>query len=105
MTGDRQSTDVRRLASLTVPAIIIGVGCALTLILLDGVAEGLQHLIWKAIPGWAGVDTQSWWWMLGTLTLTGALVGLIVWRVPGHAGPDPATLDLIDRPLPLRVLP
>lgn len=34
------------------------------------------------------------------LTATGVLVGLVVWKVPGHAGPDPGTLGLDAVPLP-----
>jgi H+/Cl- antiporter ClcA len=32
-------------------------------------------------------------------------VGLVVWKVPGHAGPDPATIGLNAPVLPLAVLP
>ncbi|MFI6441442.1 hypothetical protein [Streptomyces sp. NPDC050759] len=32
--------------------------------------------------------------MLVMLTATGVTVGLVVWKVPGHAGPDPATTGL-----------
>jgi H+/Cl- antiporter ClcA len=43
--------------------------------------------------------------IIGVLTFTGLLVGLLVTFVPGHAGPDPATTELAGPPLPLSVLP
>jgi H+/Cl- antiporter ClcA len=44
--------------------------------------------------------------MLVVLTATGVLVGLVVWKAPGRAGPDPATLGLaMTTPLPPVVVP
>ena len=39
------------------------------------------------------------------LTVTGLLIGLVVRYMPGHAGPDPATLELVAEPLKPFVLP
>ena len=39
------------------------------------------------------------------LTLAGLAIGLVVTVVPGHAGPDPATVELAAPPLPLGTLP
>ena len=39
------------------------------------------------------------------LTLTGVAIGLVVTFVPGHAGPDPATIELGGPPIPVAVLP
>ena len=44
-------------------------------------------------------------WMVVMLTATGVAVGLVVWKVPGHAGPDPATMGLNAPVLPPAVLP
>ena len=52
-----------------------------------------------------GVGPYSVLWMLVMLTATGVLVGLVVWKVPGHAGPDPATMGLNAPVLPPAVLP
>src|SRR6478735_5207335 len=94
-----------RLAALAVPAIAVGVGCAVTLIALSTVAARLQDLLWTVLPESLGVATESRWWTFGMLTEVGVAVGLVVWKVPGHAGPDPATTGLVGAPLPLAVLP
>lgn len=44
-------------------------------------------------------------WIILILTLTGTAVGLIVKYLPGHAGPDPATVSLLGPPMPLYILP
>ncbi|MEV0317348.1 ion channel protein [Streptomyces sp. NPDC050658] len=95
----------RALAPLVVPALLVGVGSSLVLLLLSFVAERLQDLLWDVLPDAVGVDGTSAGWILGVLTAAGLVVGLLVWKVPGHAGPDPATLGLVDPPEPLRVLP
>ncbi|MGW7085158.1 ion channel protein [Streptomyces sp. NPDC054871] len=95
----------RALLPLVLPALLIGVGSSLILLLLSFVAERLQDLLWDALPDAVGVSGTSVGWIIGVLTAAGFVVGLIVWKVPGHAGPDPATLGLVDPPLPVRVLP
>ncbi len=52
-----------------------------------------------------GVGGTGTWWTVLVLTLTGVLVGAAVRWMPGHAGVDPATSDLVAAPLPLRTLP
>jgi len=95
----------RQLAALAVPAVMIGVLCALTLLALSVAANALQDLIWTRLPDWVGVADDSRLWTFGILTIVGVVVGVIVWKVPGHAGPDPATTGLVSTPLPLSVLP
>ncbi|MFF1693428.1 ion channel protein [Streptomyces sp. NPDC058257] len=95
----------RALLPLVVPALLIGVGSSLILLLLSLVAERLQDLLWDTLPDAVGVSGTSTGWIFGVLTAAGLVVGLIVWKVPGRAGPDPATLGLVDPPLPVRVLP
>ncbi|MGW5866178.1 ion channel protein [Streptomyces sp. NPDC055239] len=95
----------RALLPLVVPALLVGVGSSLLLLLLSLVAERLQDLLWDTLPDAAGVSGTSVGWIFGVLTAAGFVVGLIVWKVPGHAGPDPAALGLVDPPLPVRVLP
>ncbi|WP_371528122.1 ion channel protein [Streptomyces sp. NBC_01283] len=95
----------RALLPLVLPALLVGVGSSLALLLLSFVAERLQDLLWDALPDAVGVSGTSAGWIIGVLTVAGLVVGLIVWKVPGHAGPDPATLGLVDPPLPVRVLP
>lgn len=90
---------------LVLPALLIGVGSSLLLLLLSFVAERLQDLLWDGLPDAVGVSGTSAGWIIAVLTAAGLVVGLIVWKVPGHAGPDPATLGLVDPPMPVRVLP
>lgn len=95
----------RALLPLVLPALLIGVGSSLILLLLSLIAERLQDLLWDVLPDAVGVSGTSAGWIIAVLTAAGLVVGLIVWKVPGHAGPDPATLGLVDPPLPVRVLP
>jgi H+/Cl- antiporter ClcA len=96
---------VRDLLRLGAPAAVIGVGCALTLFALSWLAKQLDTLIWDDLSSALGVSPDSAVWIIGVLTATGLAIGLVVRYVPGHAGPDPATLELVAAPLPLRVLP
>ncbi|MGW7073604.1 ion channel protein [Streptomyces sp. NPDC054855] len=95
----------RALLPIVLPALLVGVGSSLVLLLLSFIAERLQDLLWDVLPDAVGVSGTSAGWIVAVLTAAGLVVGLIVWKVPGHAGPDPATLGLVDPPLPLRVLP
>ncbi|MEU5883303.1 ion channel protein [Spirillospora sp. NPDC047279] len=95
----------RALLPLAVPALLVGIGSSLVLLALDAVAEGLQDVLWDGLPGVFGASGESPWWTLVVLTLTGIAVGLVVWKVPGHAGPDPATEGLVGPPIPVAVVP
>ncbi|MER5257615.1 ion channel protein [Streptomyces sp. NPDC002855] len=95
----------RALLPLVLPALLVGVGSSLVLLLLSAVAERLQDLLWDTLPDALDVSGTSAGWIIAVLTVAGLVVGLIVWKAPGHAGPDPATLGLVDPPLPVRVLP
>lgn len=86
-------------------ALAVGVGSGLCLIGLSLVAELVEELVWDDLSAALGVDRDSWWWIVLILTTTGFLAGLVVWRVPGHAGPDPATTELVSPPLPGYALP
>ncbi|MFC7493790.1 MULTISPECIES: ion channel protein [unclassified Nocardioides] len=93
------------LLRMTPAAIVVGVGCGLTLLGLSLLAEQLQDLVWDDLSGALGADSDTWWWIVTVLTATGLLVGLVVRFAPGHAGPDPATAELVESPIPLRALP
>ena len=96
---------VLNLLRLAVPAVIVGIVSALTLLGLSRLAGLLEHWIWDDLSAAVGLTSDSALWIIGVLTATGLLIGLVVRYVPGHAGPDPATLELVAEPLPLRVLP
>ncbi|WP_304454478.1 ion channel protein [Nocardiopsis sp. YSL2] len=95
----------RRLAPLMIPALLVGVGSALVLVAVDVAAAFIQGWVWTTLPGTLGVDGGGALWTVGVLTLAGLAVGLIVWKAPGHAGPDPATVELVEEPLEPRALP
>lgn len=96
---------IRTLARLAVPAAIVGVVSALVLWVLDELAAVLEDGVWTTLPKAIGVDPSSGWWIFGVLSLTGLAVGLVVWLVPGHGGPDTATTELIAPPLRIGLLP
>jgi H+/Cl- antiporter ClcA len=95
----------RLLLALSAPAVIIGVLSAVVLWALDEVSELVQHGLWGVAPGALGVPDGSRWWIFLVLTVVGMAVGLIVWKMPGHAGVDSATTELVAEPPPLSVLP
>lgn len=93
------------LAKSAVPAALVGVACALILFGADELAMLLEHWWWHTLPGLLGVPDGARWWIVLVLTVTGALVGLVLWKAPGHGGHDTATVELIAPPLPLNALP
>ncbi|MFD9390209.1 ion channel protein [Streptomyces sp. NPDC060000] len=99
------ATPARALLPVILPALAVGVLASLLLLLVEGAAEQLEDVLWQDLPDALDVGRYSVLWMLVVLTSTGVLVGLVVWKVPGHAGPDPATMGLDARVLPPGVLP
>ncbi|WP_245672739.1 ion channel protein [Aldersonia kunmingensis] len=93
------------IARQAIPALIIGIGTALAYVGVSAVADQFEHVLWDWLPETLGTDGANRWWIFGMLTATGVAVGLIVWLVPGHAGTDPATTELVSEPPPLVVLP
>jgi len=89
---------MRTLILLSVPALAIGIGSALVLWALEWVSEYVKDAVWETLPGVFGADASTPWWIFVVLTLTGFFVGLIVWLVPGHGGPDSATTELAADP-------
>lgn len=96
---------VRTLLQLSAPALLIGIGSAVVLRLLDLVSEQLMHVLWEWLPGLFGATEATPWWIFLVLTLTGAAVGAIVWLLPGHGGPDSATTELGGPPPKLVAVP
>ncbi|MFG2883777.1 ion channel protein [Streptomyces sp. NPDC048297] len=84
----------RALLPLILPAAVVGVAAALVFVGVSRAAEQLQHVLWGPLPDALGVGRYSVPWMFVMLTATGLAVGLVVWKAPGHAGPEPATLGL-----------
>ncbi|MBB6418644.1 H+/Cl- antiporter ClcA [Streptomyces sp. AK010] len=99
------STPARALLPSIVPAVAVGVLCSLILVGVEVAAEQLQDVLWQTVPDALGIGRYSVAWMFVVLVATGIAVGLVVWKVPGHAGPDPATIGLDAPVLPPVVLP
>lgn len=93
------------LLPLILPALVVGVGASLLFLGVSAAAEALQDVLWENLPDALGIGRYSVLWMVVMLTTTGVVVGLVVWKVPGHAGPDPATTGLDAPVLPPVVLP
>ena len=101
----RAGSPARALLPLIIPALLVGIGSSLMLVLLSGIADRCQELLWQHLPDWLDLDAYSSGWIILVLTVIGLLAGLVVAKMPGHAGPDPATTGLVDPPLPPAVLP
>ncbi|MBB4713547.1 H+/Cl- antiporter ClcA [Streptomyces luteogriseus] len=99
------STPARTLLPSIVPAATVGVVSALILVGVEVAADQLQDVLWETVPDALGIGRYSVAWMFVVLVATGIAVGLVVWKVPGHAGPDPATIGLDAPVLPPVVLP
>lgn len=96
---------VRLLLQLSVPAIIIGVVCALGLFLVDKAAHYVQEFLWVYLPLTLNVPADSRWWIFGVLSFIGIAIGLIVTFVSGHGGRDSATVELVAPPMKTSAVP
>ena len=96
---------VRQLLLLSIPSVIIGVFTALALWLIDEAADILHDGIWSSLPKALGIDPNSGWWIFLILTCTGVAVGLTIWLIPGHAGPDSAQTELVSPPMSPVIVP
>ncbi|WP_313750768.1 ion channel protein [Streptomyces parvus] len=99
------ATPARRLLPLALPAISVGVVCALILLGVSLLAKQLQDVLWESLPDALGVGRFSSLWMAAMLTATGLAVGLVLRGAPGHGGPDPATTGLVDTPMRPGIVP
>ena len=105
MTEPERLPSIRVLLLMAVPALLIGIGSAVVLRLIDLVSEELMHFLWNTLPANFGATEATPWWIFLVLTLTGAAIGAIAWLVPGHAGPDSATTELGGTPPKLGMVP
>lgn len=87
------------------PALAIGIGASLVLLGINALAEEFKDVLWNDLPDALGIGGYSSLWIIVMLTATGIAVGLVVWKVPGHAGPDPASGGLGGAPLAPGVVP
>jgi H+/Cl- antiporter ClcA len=103
--GVTKGPPARGLLLVALPALVVGVASALLLLAVYGAASALENVLWDRLPSALGVSGGTAGWTAIVLTVTGIAVGLVVWKMPGHAGPDPATQSLVSPPLPLHILP
>ncbi|GGU79253.1 putative ion-transport protein YfeO [Streptomyces litmocidini] len=96
---------VRLLLPQILPALLVGAGAGLLFLGISALAEEFQHVLWNDLPDALGIGDHSALWTIVTLTATGIAVGLVVWKVPGHAGPDPASEGIGGAPLAPGVVP
>ncbi|MGA5203546.1 ion channel protein [Streptomyces variegatus] len=99
------ATPARTLMPTILPALAVGILSSLVLVGVEVAAEELQNVLWGPLPDALGIGRYSVAWMFVMLFATGVAVGLVVWKAPGHAGPDPATIGLDAPVLPPVVLP
>lgn len=104
-TSTHEGPTVRMQLQLAGPAVLVGAVSALGLFVVDELAVVVEHLLWSSLPSAWGVDPGSGWWILGILTLTGLVIGLVVQFAPGHGGRDSATTELIAPPLKPSAVP
>ncbi|MFI8963580.1 ion channel protein [Streptomyces sp. NPDC053493] len=96
---------VRVLLPQILPALVVGVGSGLLFLGISAVADRLKDVLWDTLPDALGIGHYSSLWMIVMLTASGIAVGLVVWKVPGHAGPDPASVGLGGPPIAPVVVP
>ncbi|MGW2562594.1 ion channel protein [Streptomyces sp. NPDC001514] len=99
------ATPARALLPLILPAVVVGFASSLLLLGVTVLSDQLKNVLWEDLPDAIGIGRYSAPWVITVLTATGLAVGLVVWKVYGHAGPDPATTALVDPPLPASVVP
>ncbi|MFJ4337127.1 ion channel protein [Streptomyces sp. NPDC088915] len=90
---------LRVLLPQILPALVVGVLASLLFLGVSALSEEFKDVLWEDLPDALGIGGYSSLWMIVVLTATGVAVGLVVWKVPGHAGPDPATTGLGGRPI------
>ncbi|MFD9033170.1 ion channel protein [Streptomyces sp. NPDC059567] len=95
----------RALLPQVLSALLVGVLASLLFLGIEWVSEEFEHVLWHTLPDALGIGGFSVFWTIVMLTATGIAVGLVVWKVPGHAGPDPSETGLGGAPLAPAVVP
>ncbi|MFD8640722.1 ion channel protein [Streptomyces zaomyceticus] len=96
---------LRILLPQVMPALVVGVVASLLLLGIEFLADELQDVLWNNLPDALGIGDYSSLWIISMLTAAGIAVGLVIWKFPGHAGPDPASEGLGGPPLAPGVVP
>ncbi|MFD7959819.1 ion channel protein [Streptomyces zaomyceticus] len=96
---------LRILLPQVLPALVVGVVASLLLLGIEALADELQDVLWHNLPDALGIGDYSSLWIISMLTAAGIAVGLVIWKFPGHAGPDPASEGLGGKPIAPGVVP
>ncbi|MCX4981692.1 ion channel protein [Streptomyces sp. NBC_00572] len=96
---------MRVLLPQVLPSLLVGVGASLLYLGISALSEEFEDVLWDDLPDALGIGGYSSLWIISMLTAAGIAVGLVVWKVPGHAGPDPASMGLGGTPLAVGVVP
>ena len=103
--GAQEAPTISTLLRLSLPAALVGVVSALGLFLVDEAAHLVQEFLWEFLPHALNISPDSGWWIFGVLSVIGFGIGLAVTLVPGHAGTDSATVELIAAPMAVAAVP
>ncbi|MFD3532350.1 ion channel protein [Streptomyces sp. NPDC058664] len=104
-SSSADETPLRILLPQVLPALVVGVMASLLFLGISALAEQFQGVLWEDLPDALGIGAYSSLWTILMLTATGIVVGLVIWKVPGHAGPDSASTGLGGAPLAPGVVP
>jgi H+/Cl- antiporter ClcA len=95
----------RPLARQSAIAAIIGVSAGVGLLLFEGAAHRIEHLLWHRLPDALDVGHGAGWWTFLVMVVGGAFVGIVLRIAPGHGGHDPATESLFGAPIAVVAVP
>ncbi|GGT70521.1 ion channel protein [Streptomyces lateritius] len=105
LSAEIPGTPFRVLLPQVLPALVVGVAASLLFLGISAAAEKLRDVVWGTLPDALGIGGFSALWTIVMLTASGVAVGLVVWKVPGHAGPDSASTGLGGAPMAPGVVP
>lgn len=97
--------DYRALLSQSAIALVIGVASGIALLLFEGAAHRIEHVLWHRLPVAIDVGHGAGWWTFLVMSLGGLVVGVVVHVAPGHGGHDPATESLFGEPISVTAVP
>jgi H+/Cl- antiporter ClcA len=95
----------KTLAYQSVLAAIIGIAAGLALLLFEGAAHRIEHLLWHRLPDSLDIGHGAGWWTFVVMTVGGCAVGIVLHLFPGHGGHDPATEGLFGPPISVVAVP
>ncbi len=95
----------RALIQQSIVAVVIGVLAGFSLLLFEGAAHRIEHVLWHTLPDTLDVGHGAGWWTFLIMTIGGLFVGVVLKVLPGHGGHDPATEGLFGPPIAVIAVP